>query len=96
MNIYHKIALCVATFYLSVGSTFAFAVEPETQTIIDSANALDAKLVSATGPVTNVFHTNSYSEVTVNGVPVVGVPCNDARVPTEEQSAHSFCYVLVR
>ena len=76
-----------------------YAAEPETQTIIDSANALDQKIQSLSAPQNKdfVFGPTVVTNLTVNGGAVINpIDCSDVSIPADLRKATpgSNCYLI--
>lgn len=103
MKLSHKLLYCIGVliFSSSIGIfSYAYAVEPETQAIINNANLIDQKLQdttvqlqNATAPITRPQCLENSPTITVNGVVINSVPGDDPSMP--KPMPYTNCYVLI-
>ena len=87
------------------GTITVQAASPEAQTIIDNANTLDQTVTTQQATIAELqavvsepkiwVQSMSKGVVTVNGAEIQAIPCNDASIPVEYQSANPFCFKVI-
>lgn len=97
MKLSHKLLYCIGVliFSSSIGIfSYAYAVEPETQTIIDSANQLDSKLQAAIAPKEFCAGNESSATATINGTAISALPCDDPSLVGKMCPSTTYCYFI--
>ena len=79
----------------------AYGAEPETQQIIDNANALDTKVqalaTQLSTPKVFYFGSDKIPTATINGIAVPAIPCTgtpEIDIPIDKQQNYPYCYKI--